>query len=56
MSDRTDENDQLKLPISSIRLNNISAISINPPNSPETSRKMLDSSWREDLKERTYFD
>jgi hypothetical protein len=56
MSDRTDENDQFKLPISSIKIGNMSNLSINPPNSPEMSRKVLDSPWRDELKERSFVD
>lgn len=55
MSDR-DDNEPLKLPISSIKPSNCSSLSLNPPNSPEPSPKMLDSPWRDELKERSLAD
>lgn len=46
-SDRTDENDILKLPCSAIKMSNILH---NPPNSPENSFAILDSPWKDELK------
>jgi len=42
-SDRTDENDAIKLPFSGIKNSNVQ----NPPNSPANSFNVLDSPWRD---------